>query len=1033
MEKENKLTEEVDMASEVKTETGSSKISQAEIEAFLEGSSDEKYLTSLLYEEYDELIYKIYKDPVKGKVVKKVKPTHFFWTTDLPASFYNSDKKAIKNAMKSHGIQVIKLQTNGLKRLEEGYKYIFLSTKSFKNLKMFFFNGGLNPYKEKEIFMTIPAEEQYLIQNGIRLFKGMDSYSDIHTAVFDIETTSLEPEDGRVFLIGIKDNKGYEEVLYATNEDDSERQLIYDFFTKILSLKSANITGYNSENFDWYYLFKRAEILGMDIHEHIKQISPLIKLKRLEKFLKIGNEVEKYDQTYLWGYNVVDTIHSVRRAMAQNSDIKSASLKYIAKQSQVVKHNRVYVEHLSIAKIYEDPEDYYFNEFTGSYLKVKPNFEFIDVLTEKEVQDNPNKIYIFEDDFNKSFNQFKNTIGVKTKYSSGINEKDFLSDKDYTDNILDFLETNKEIVSELKSGKTIVLSRDMFKGSVSNLKEIAPKTYQYYKDFIANLFKYEVVSGQYIIKRYLMDDLDETIKVNDIYSQSSFLLAKILPSDYARISTMGTASMWKLLMLCWSYEKKLAVPKKETPREFVGGLSKMFNVGFMTDVAKFDYSSLYPSIQITHGIFPDEDITGVLEAFLRYFHSQRNKYKSLMKKAAKEGDYKAETFYDRKQLPIKILNNSLYGALTAPNVFNWSNMLKGEQITCSGRQYLRLIIKHLLPKGFIPVVCDTDGINLKLPEGYENYTYIGRGLCEKVENGKIYKGIDAYLAEFNDTYMRGVMGLSLDGIVKSTINISRKNYANLEITSSGKEKIKLVGATIKSKKLQTYIEDFLDEGINLLLLGDGYGFVQKYYDYIDKLYNKQVPIIKIANKARVKMTVEAYREHITKTNAKGGKLPQQAHMNLALEHNLHLNLGDVVYYVNNGSKKSHGDIGNSYLLDAADIEKNPNKLGDYNVARAISTLNSRITPLLTVFKPEVRDDILISDPKDKKLFIRSQLDLVFGIPMPDVKQDVVEEVLVPEERELIFWEKYNEQNGLNYDPDIFLDEDFEFNLPGLKL
>ena len=53
--------------------------------------------------------------------------------------------------------------------------------------------------------------------------------------------------------------------------------------------------------------------------------------------------------------------------------------------------------------------------------------------------------------------------------------------------------------------------------------------------------------------------------------------------------------------------------------------------------------------------------------------------------------------------------------------------------------------------------------------------------------------------------------------------------------------------------------------------------------------------------------------------------------------------------------------------------------------------------------------------------------------MLDVKQDTVEEVLFPEDREFTFWEKFNEQNNLNYDPDIFLDEDFEFKLPGLKL
>ena len=42
--------------------------------------------------------------------------------------------------------------------------------------------------------------------------------------------------------------------------------------------------------------------------------------------------------------------------------------------------------------------------------------------------------------------------------------------------------------------------------------------------------------------------------------------------------------------------------------------------------------------------------------------------------------------------------------------------------------------------------------------------------------------------------------------------------------------IKLVGNTIKSKKMPKYIEKFLDNGIRLLLNGDGAGFLEAYYD-----------------------------------------------------------------------------------------------------------------------------------------------------------------------------------------------------------
>ena len=76
----------------------------------------------------------------------------------------------------------------------------------------------------------------------------------------------------------------------------------------------------------------------------------------------------------------------------------------------------------------------------------------------------------------------------------------------------------------------------------------------------------------------------------------------------------------------------------------------------------------------------------------------------------------------------------------------------------------------------------------------------------------------------------------------------------------GKEKIKLTGNTIKSKKLQTYVVELLDEGLKYLLNGDGLSFVELYYNYVEKIYNKEIPLAKIANKSRVKQSVDDYKE-----------------------------------------------------------------------------------------------------------------------------------------------------------------------------
>ena len=152
--------------------------------------------------------------------------------------------------------------------------------------------------------------------------------------------------------------------------------------------------------------------------------------------------------------------------------------------------------------------------------------------------------------------------------------------------------------------------------------------------------------------------------------------------------------------------------------------------------------------------------------------------------------------------------------------------------------------------GYQPIVGDTDGFNFKLPETYR-YTdenpYISNGMSRITEAGKKYTGFQADVAEFNDKFMRDFhygpncvnkMGLGIDEYCDATINFARKNYADLMPDGTTKK----VGNTIKSRKMSGYLEKFIDEGVDLLLRGNGYKFLSNYYDYIDKIYNYQIPI-----------------------------------------------------------------------------------------------------------------------------------------------------------------------------------------------
>ena len=912
-----------------------------EIKAFLEGNDPEEFIVACEFDYASDSVFKIKEIPGKGKEIRKDTFIPFCWVGDLRGlNFYGNSKATQKEAMSKHGIVIEKLETHGDERMENGLTYMVKSLKGYRSLIQFFRDGGADPWGEKyrDKILMLPPVEQYFISKEKRLFKGYEDYDEVTRLVYDLETTSLEPKDGRIFMIGIRTNKGFNKIIECINEED-EKKGILEFFKIINDIKPSIIGGYNSANFDWSWIFERCKIVGIDLRKVVRSLHPDHSISQKKNILKLANEVEDYMQTSIWGYNVIDIIHAVRRAQAINSSIKAAGLKYIAEFINAKEEDRVYINHDNIGKMYTENQEYWLNIKNGEYRK---------------------------------------------------------------------------------------------KGDYLDLDVKFPDTYL-------------LTTGSEIVERYLQDDLEETLKVDKEFNQGSFLLASMIPTTYERVSTMGTATLWKMLMLAWSYKNNLAIPAKQSKTDFVGGLSRLLKVGYSKDVLKLDFSSLYPSIQLVHDVFPQCDVTGAMKGMLKYFRDTRILYKQLAEECYETDPKKAAT-YNNKQLPIKIFINSMFGALSAPQVYAWGDMYMGEQITCTGRQYLRQMIKFFMSRGYTPLVMDTDGVNFSLPEGAHDRKYVGRGLNWKVKEGKVYSGAEADVAEYNDIFMRGEMALDTDGVWPSCINLARKNYAVMDY----KGKIKLTGNSIKSKKLPGYIEKFLDKGVKMLLEGKGSEFVEYYYEYVQKIYDKQIPLAQIAQRAKVKQTLSDYKYRCTQKTKAGSLMSRQAHMELAITHKMNVNLGDVIMYVNNGDKASHGDVQkvnklksgwrkddieyymknygqnppdsmesmirlNCYILDPTDLENNPDLTGEYNVPRAITTFNKRIEPLLVCFKQDVREGLIVDKPEDRGIFTKIQCELINGLPMGPGDQDDLDEVMAMSEGEVKYWEKRGLSPNYMYD------------------
>jgi DNA polymerase elongation subunit (family B) len=84
------------------------------------------------------------------------------------------------------------------------------------------------------------------------------------------------------------------------------------------------------------------------------------------------------------------------------------------------------------------------------------------------------------------------------------------------------------------------------------------------------------------------------------------------------------------------------------------------------------------------GVVYDYSKAGLIPSILETWMNEREEYRGLAKKYGKEGNAEMRQFFDARQLTMKIVNNSLYGALGAPG-FRFHDLDNAESITQTGK------------------------------------------------------------------------------------------------------------------------------------------------------------------------------------------------------------------------------------------------------------------------------------------------------------------------------------------------------------
>lgn len=204
-----------------------------------------------------------------------------------------------------------------------------------------------------DTYYRVGPVEQYLMQTGRVYFRGL-TYEHLHRLQFDLETTALDPHRGRVFLIAVRDNRGFSKILEAPAVED-EAEMLTELCRIIMKRDPDVIENHNLFGFDLPFLEHRAEVLSVPLWMGRAGGPPL--LEKREETLAIGPDVRKRVRYSLAGRELIDTLDAVRRYDFVVRDMPSYRLKEVARYFGLASPDRVYLEGGSIYETYrQQPE-----------------------------------------------------------------------------------------------------------------------------------------------------------------------------------------------------------------------------------------------------------------------------------------------------------------------------------------------------------------------------------------------------------------------------------------------------------------------------------------------------------------------------------------------------------------------------------------------------------------------------------------------------------------------------------------------------
>ena len=213
-----------------------------------------------------------------------------------------------------------------------------------------------------DALLSLPPEEQYLVATGRTYFQGLE-YDDVRRLQFDLETTGLDPDVDRIFLVALRRPSGEHELLEAAAESDAaEAELLLRLAARIVTHDPDVIENHNLHGFDLPFLMRRAErlrvrlVLGRDAGVDFR-LRPASRGARLGQAGATWLERLRRARYTIPGRELLDSMDAVRRHDFSARDLPGHGLKVVARHFGLATNDREYIPGARVHETFlSDPE-----------------------------------------------------------------------------------------------------------------------------------------------------------------------------------------------------------------------------------------------------------------------------------------------------------------------------------------------------------------------------------------------------------------------------------------------------------------------------------------------------------------------------------------------------------------------------------------------------------------------------------------------------------------------------------------------------